>query len=131
MAYISPFNLTILKGCPCGWHGDPQRSRSCTPKQIDAYRGRISGPLLDRFDMHVEVPRLDYDELHQPPAGEESQAVQDRVHKARERQWSRLGDIKTNAEMNAAETIEFCSLDKSSEEPLKRVFNRQHLSTQP
>lgn len=81
--------------------------------------------------MHVEVPRLDYDELHQPPAGEESQAVQDRVHKARERQWSRLGDIKTNAEMNAAETIEFCSLDKSSEEPLKRVFNRQHLSTQP
>jgi magnesium chelatase family protein len=126
-----PARLSVVASmnpCLCGWYGDPKRSCTCTPKQVDGYRGRISGPLLDRFDMHVEVPRLDYDELHHPPDGKESRVVQARVLEARERQWARLGEIKTNAEMNAGETSEFCRLDKNSEQLLKSVFNRQHLS---
>lgn len=126
-----PARLSVVASmnpCPCGWLGDPKRACTCTPRQVDNYRGRISGPLLDRFDMHVEVPRVNYGELHSQPDGEKSQTVQARILKARERQWTRLGEIRTNAEMNALETSDFCRLDKTGEQLLKNVFERQHLS---
>ncbi|MGI1658962.1 MAG: YifB family Mg chelatase-like AAA ATPase [Desulfitobacterium sp.] len=126
-----PARLSIVASmnpCPCGWYGDPKRSCICTPRQIDNYRGRISGPLLDRFDLHIEVPRVEFDELHSHPDSESSQTVQARVLQARQRQWARLGDSKTNAEMSAAETSVFCGLDSISEQLLRNVFDRQHLS---
>ena len=126
-----PARLSVVASmnpCPCGWLGDSKRACTCTPRQIDTYRGRISGPLLDRFDMHVEVPRVNYEELHSQPDGEKSRKVQARILKARERQWARLGEVKTNAEMNALETSEFCDLDKTGEQLLRNVFDRQHLS---
>lgn len=126
-----PARLSVVASmnpCLCGWFGDAKRPCTCTPRQVDSYRGRISGPLLDRFDMHVEVPRVHYDELHSQPDGENSRTVQEKVLKARERQWKRLGAAKTNAEMNAQETATFCILDSTSEGLLKNIYNRQHLS---
>jgi magnesium chelatase family protein len=126
-----PARLSVVASmnpCLCGWYGDPKRTCSCTPRQVDAYRGRISGPLLDRFDMHVEVPRVNYDELHTLPDGEDSSTVQARILNARERQWGRLGYVKTNSEMNAQETSSFCELDKTGEQLLRNIFDRQHLS---
>src|SRR5665648_1195229 len=72
--------------------------------KIQNYRGRISGPLLDRFDLHVEVPRLNYAELKNIDGTESSSTVRERVMAARRRQWTRLGPAKTNAEMTARET---------------------------
>lgn len=126
-----PARLSIVASmnpCPCGWYGDSKRSCSCTPRQIDNYRGRISGPLLDRFDLHIEVPRVEFDELHGHPKGEPSAEVQSRVLTARQLQWGRLGESKTNAEMSAAETANICTLDPVGEQLLRNVFNRQHLS---
>lgn len=126
-----PARLSIVASmnpCPCGWYGDPKRSCSCTPKQVNAYRGRVSGPLLDRFDLHVEVPRIDFEELHTQPDGESSSAVQARVLTAREIQWDRLGGEKTNAEMTASETSTHCELDMTGELLLKKVFDCHHLS---
>lgn len=115
-------------GCPCGWYGDPKRACICTPRQISHYRNRISGPLLDRFDLHIEVPRVEFDELHRYSESETSADVQNRVLKARRRQWARLGESRTNAEMSAGETSTFCSLDSAGEQLLRNVFDRQHLS---
>lgn len=120
--------IASMNPCLCGWYGDPKRSCSCTPKQVEAYRGRVSGPLFDRFDLHVEVPRVDFEELHSREQGETSKEVKERVLRARERQWSRLGKTRTNAEMTAEETQNFCTLDDKGEQLLRTVFARQHLS---
>lgn len=126
-----PARLSIVASmnpCLCGWYGDPKKSCSCTPRQVDAYRGRVSGPLLDRFDLHVEVPRIDFEELHTGPGSETSSTVQARVLKARELQWTRLGGVKTNAEMTAPETGFYCELDNTGELLLKKIFDNHHLS---
>ncbi|HHY27590.1 MAG TPA: YifB family Mg chelatase-like AAA ATPase [Desulfitobacterium dehalogenans] len=126
-----PARLSIVASmnpCPCGWYGDPKRACICTPRQISHYRNRISGPLLDRFDLHIEVPRVEFDELHRYSESETSADVQNRVLKARRRQWIRLGESRTNAEMSAGETSTFCSLDSAGEQLLRNVFDRQHLS---
>jgi len=120
--------IASMNPCPCGYNGDKGRVCSCTPMQIQNYRGRISGPLLDRFDLHVEVPRLNYNELKNGNEIETSTVVRDRVMAARRRQWARLKSTKTNAEMTAKETKEFGKLSHSSEVLLHRVFDIQHLS---
>ncbi|WP_019851011.1 YifB family Mg chelatase-like AAA ATPase [Desulfitobacterium sp. PCE1] len=120
--------VSSMNPCPCGWHGDPKRACICTPRQISNYRNRISGPLLDRFDLHIEVPRVEFDDLHRYSESETSVNVQNRVLKARRRQWARLGESRTNAEMSAGETSAFCSLDSTGEQLLRNVFDRQHLS---
>ncbi len=126
-----PARLSIVSSmnpCPCGWHGDENRPCTCTPRQIDNYRGRISGPLLDRFDLHIEVPRVEFEELHGSSQGESSLTVQKRILEARKLQWERLGESRTNAEMTAQETSEYCSLDPIGEELLRKTFNRLNLS---
>jgi len=120
--------IASMNPCPCGYYGDQGRVCSCTPMQIQNYRGRISGPLLDRFDLHVEVPRLNYSELKDEDGNESSQTVRERVMAARRRQWERLGPAKTNAEMSAKETKEFGGLNASGEVLLQRIFDSQHLS---
>ena len=120
--------IASMNPCPCGYYGDRGRVCSCTPLQIQNYRGRISGPLLDRFDLHVEVPRLNYSELRDEDGNESSQTVRERVMVARRRQWERLGSAKTNAEMTAKETKEYGELTPSGELLLHRIFDSQHLS---
>ena len=120
--------IASMNPCPCGYYGDQGRVCSCTPMQIQNYRGRISGPLLDRFDLHVEVPRLNYSELKDEDGNESSQTVRERVMAARRRQWERLGPAKTNAEMSAKETKEYGGLTASGEVLLQRIFDSQHLS---
>jgi len=120
--------IASMNPCPCGYYGDQGRVCSCTPMQIYNYRGRISGPLLDRFDLHVEVPRLNYSELKNRNEIETSTVVRERVMAARRRQWARLRSTKTNAEMTAKETKEYGKLSHSGEALLHRVFDSQHLS---
>ena len=120
--------IASMNPCPCGYYGDQGRVCSCSPLQIQNYRGRISGPLLDRFDMHVEVPRLNYTELKDNQGTESSSSVRERIMAARRRQWSRLGPAKTNAEMSARETKEYGELTPIGESLLHRIFDRQHLS---
>lgn len=120
--------IASMNPCPCGFYGDQGRVCHCTPLQIQNYRGKISGPLLDRFDMHIEVPRLKYTELKNNDNIESSSTVRERVMAARSRQWARLGAAKTNAEMTAKETKEFGKLTSMGESLLQRVFDSQHLS---
>src|SRR5690606_10944729 len=81
--------VAAMNPCPCGYHGDPAGRCNCTSEQVRRYRGRLSGPLLDRIDLHVEVPRLAGADLSRLPAGERSALVRERVAAARERQWRR------------------------------------------
>ena len=120
--------IASMNPCPCGFFGDQGRACHCTPLQIKNYRGRISGPLLDRFDMHIEVPRLSYTELKTSYDTAPSGVVRERVMATRCRQWARLGPSKTNAEMSAKETKEFGKLTPSGESILRRIFDSQHLS---
>src|SRR5690606_16488595 len=76
--------------CPCGNLGDPTKVCTCTPAMITRYQSKLSGPLLDRIDMHVEVPRVDYDKLMGVSAGESSETIRGRVERARERQGERF-----------------------------------------
>lgn len=120
--------VASMNPCPCGFYGDKGRVCSCTPYQIQNYRGRISGPLLDRFDLHTEVPRLNYAEIQKGKGEESSAVIRKRVMSARKKQWVRLGTAKTNAEMTAKETKDFCRLSLSGESLLHRVFDREYLS---
>lgn len=120
--------IASMNPCQCGWNSDLKHPCSCTPRQIEAYRGRVSGPLLDRFDLQVEVPRVEFDELHSCRHEETSAEVRERVLKAREKQWQRLGKNRTNAEMTAEETQMFCRLDDAGEQLLRRVFEQRNLS---
>ncbi|HVJ50011.1 YifB family Mg chelatase-like AAA ATPase [Desulfitobacterium sp.] len=120
--------IASMNPCLCGWYGDAKRSCTCTPRQVEAYRGRVSGPLLDRFDLQVEVPRVEFEELRSRTQGETSTEVRARVLQARERQWNRLGKTRTNAEMTAEETQGFCPLNDEGEKLLRSVFERRNLS---
>lgn len=94
--------VAAMNPCPCGRHGDPTQTCRCSPRAIQAYRGRVSGPLLDRIDLHVEVPAVAYSDLTGPP-GEASAVVAVRVAEARERQRTRAeGGASTNAELDPA-----------------------------
>ena len=106
LTYPARFMLAAaMNPCPCGFRGDRARACRCTPREVDAYRSRISGPLLDRIDLHVEVPALAYDELAAAPPGEGTAAVRARVERARAVQRERLqgAAIYCNAQMGARE----------------------------
>lgn len=117
-----------MNPCPCGYHGDQGRLCSCTPNQINNYRSRVSGPLLDRFDLQIEVPRLNYRDLKYGADAETSEIVLKRVTNARKRQWRRFNGIKTDAEMTGRETKQICRLDSQGESLLKRIFDKQQFS---
>ena len=82
--------VAALNPCPCGYRNDPRRECHCTPPQIERYMSKISGPLLDRIDIHIEVPRVEYEKLSDERMGEPSSAIQARVEAARERQRQRF-----------------------------------------
>ena len=129
--YPASFTLCAsMNPCPCGNHGSVKRECTCTPNDVRKYRARISGPLLDRIDIQVEVDGVDYDDLVSEERAETSEAVKARADAARKIQRARFEDskVKTNAEMGEKETREYCRLSKEGEEALRAAFERFHLS---
>lgn len=122
--------MASMNPCPCGHRGDPRHECRCTPPLVERYRSRISGPLLDRIDLHVEVPALSLQELKGPP-GETSAAVAERVLEARKRQRRRFGrntSTPINAAMAPEEINQYCTLDSDARRLLDSAFERLKLS---
>jgi magnesium chelatase family protein len=101
-----------MNPCPCGWLGAPHRSCRCTPDQVTRYQSKLSGPLLDRIDLHVEVPAMKADELLESPAGEATQPVRDRCTAARDRALARQG--KANSALAGKEIDANVALDNAA-----------------
>ncbi len=122
--------IASMNPCPCGYYGDPVRECTCSVTAITRYQKRISGPLLDRIDIHVEVPRVDYEKLADKRKVEDSATIRARVQAARERQLLRFTGTKLtcNAEMGPAEVRDFCQVDSSAEKLLKAAMQQLHLS---
>jgi magnesium chelatase family protein len=119
--------VAAMNPCPCGWAGDPSGRCRCNPEAVRRYRARISGPLLDRIDLHVEVPRLPPQELRpDAPPGECSAAIRARVERARAVQYARAG--KANAQLSQSQTMQFCRLDEKDQTLLERAVDRLQLS---
>jgi magnesium chelatase family protein len=107
--------IAAMNPCPCGYYGDSQKPCTCAPAMVTKYQKRISGPLLDRIDIHIEVPRVDYEKLSGERMGESSEAIRQRVQAARDIQNKRFSnggskDIVCNADMRVGEIRQFCRL---------------------
>ncbi len=118
--------VAAMNPCPCGFLGHPSGKCRCTPEQVARYRGRLSGPLLDRIDLHIDVPALPESELTAAAAGEDSATVRQRVAAARERQLARQG--KPNAQLAGKEIDRHCGLDEAGQTLLKQAITRLNLS---
>jgi magnesium chelatase family protein len=118
--------IAAMNPCPCGYLGHHNNKCRCTPDQIARYRARISGPLLDRIDLHIEVPALREDELISAASGETSAMVRGRVQKARDIQMQRQG--KSNAQLGSREVDTFCAPDDAGAALLKQAISRLNLS---
>ena len=120
-----------MNPCPCGYFGDVKNECACSPPLVQRYMSRISGPLLDRIDIHIEVPAVDYKELSSGPTGEPSEAIRKRVNAARDRQLHRFHARKhlfCNAHMGAREIRDYCRIDGKGEELLKMAITKLGLS---
>jgi len=119
-----------MNPCPCGYATDPSRQCLCTFAQVLKYRKRISGPMLDRIDMHVEVPRLQFEKLADTAVAESSAAVRTRVQKARQAQYERFREsgLLTNAEMGSRTVRKFCEVDGAGLTLLKNAVASMKLS---
>lgn len=130
-----PANFMLIGAhnpCPCGYYGDPVRNCTCTPTMITRYQSKLSGPLLDRIDIHVDVPRVEYDKLlDNTQTGERSVALRQQVEGAREHQRKRFGAypaIHTNADMGAGDVQKLCLLTDKGRELLDVSVRRMQLS---
>ncbi|HJZ48204.1 MAG TPA: YifB family Mg chelatase-like AAA ATPase [Roseiflexaceae bacterium] len=128
-----PANFTLIAAmnpCPCGYAGDAEKMCTCSPSVVARYQKRISGPLLDRIDIHVEVPRVNYDKLSSERQGEPSSAVRERVTAARLRQAERFRGTRmlTNADMGPAEVRLHCQLDGAGQRLMQAAMRQLHLS---
>ena len=117
--------IAAMNPCPCGYFGDPKHQCTCTESKIRRYLNRVSGPLLDRFDIHVEVPPVEFEELRATEKSETSQSIKERVDKAREIQRVRFEGSSTtcNAKINADQFHKYCVIDKEAEQTLKSAFD--------
>ncbi|MEO8354024.1 MAG: YifB family Mg chelatase-like AAA ATPase [Chthoniobacteraceae bacterium] len=126
MTFPAEFMLVAaMNPCPCGFFGDPKRECRCSPVQVERYRNRISGPLLDRIDLHVEVPAVEIRELAAKEPGEPSAAIRDRVIAARDVQRKRLGagtKVRCNARMNARQIKAHCALEPAAQGMLEMAM---------
>ena len=119
--------ITAMNPCPCGYLGHPNGKCRCTPDQVARYRSRISGPLLDRIDLQIEVPALPQEDMTRPmPSGDDSATVRARTTAARERALARQG--KTNALLSTREIDKHCLPDEKGETLLKQAISRMGLS---
>lgn len=130
--YPANFMLVCaMNPCPCGYYTDPTKECTCTPPMIQKYMAKISGPLLDRIDLHIEVPAVKYKELSSKEGGETSEKIRARVTEAREIQRMRFAGRRglfANADMQSKDIREFCKIDAQGEELLKMAITKLGLS---
>jgi magnesium chelatase family protein len=122
--------IAALNPCPCGYRGDSRRNCHCTPPQIERYMSKISGPLLDRIDIHIEVPAVPFRELSEGPPGTSSAEMREQVVVARKRQAARFQNVATrhNADMTHRQTRQFCRLDEECHNLLRSSMTELGLS---
>ena len=122
--------MAAMNPCPCGYHGDPRRTCTCAPSAVSRYQKRISGPLLDRIDIHLEVPRIPHEQLSDRRPGELSAAVRERVERARAVQSRRFAGttLLTNADMGPKELRQYAALDEAGEALLGAAVRQMALS---
>jgi len=132
LTFPSEFMLVAaMNPCPCGYFGDLKRECRCGPVQVQRYRQRISGPLLDRIDLHIEVPAVEYRDVASERAEEPSSAIRERAVRARERQQKRFArEAKTNcnARMTTRLLKQYCKLDQDSQDLVRVAMNKLNLS---
>ena len=131
VSYPSRFVLVAAQNpCPCGYLGDKVHRCSCKQKDIDNYRRKISGPLLDRIDMQINLVRVEYSELKDKAAGESSREIRKRVVAARNRQLERFAEngIYCNGQMTRREVVQYCVMDGAAQNILGKYFTTLHLS---
>ncbi len=132
LTFPANFLLVLAQNpCPCGHFGDSAKTCTCTPTMIARYQSKLSGPLLDRIDIHVDVPRVDYDKLLGTERGETSAVIRERVEKARTRQRERFANhphLFANADMGVSEIQEFCILTPEARQVLELSVRRMQLS---
>jgi magnesium chelatase family protein len=131
LTFPSNFMLIgAMNPCPCGYYGDPVQECTCSNAMVTRYQKRISGPLLDRIDIHIEVPRVEYEKLSDDRLGEPSAAVRTRVEAARDRQAARFAGTRmlANADMGPGEVRDLCRLDDAGKSLLKAAMQQLHMS---
>jgi len=133
-SYTFPANFLLVLAhnpCPCGYYLDNTRSCTCTPTMINRYQSKLSGPLLDRIDIHVDVPRVDYDKLMNTDKSESSEAIRERVESARQKQTERFKsfpNLHANGDMGAGEVQTLCVLNEDARQLLDLSVRRMKLS---
>lgn len=131
--------ISATNPCPCGWYNDPIKPCTCAPSAVTKYQKRLSGPLLDRIDIHIEVPRVNYEKLSSDRLGETSSVIRKRVETARQRQRERFADLERpdgskeysvvcNADMRIGEIRKYCKLDETSESLMRSAMSQMNLS---
>ncbi len=122
--------VAAMNPCPCGYFGDRVRTCRCSPQQIRQYQGKISGPLMDRIDLHIEVPAVKYRALSGKEAGESSQSIKSRVTAAREIQKNRFNQdgLACNARMSEKQIKAFCAIDEDSHKLIEMAIEKLGLS---
>lgn len=127
MTYPSSFMLVCaMNPCRCGWYGHPSGRCKCSQASVDAYTARISGPLMDRIDLHIEVPAVRFEKLHSQDRPESSAAIRQRINVAREIQRRRAGGNGTacNARLGPGDIQKYCALDEMGSSLLRQAFDR-------
>jgi magnesium chelatase family protein len=119
-----------LHGCPCGFYTDPNRECTCTVPQILRYRSKISGPLMDRIDIHIEVPAVKYRDLTGESSGEDSETIKRRVNQARDVQRERFSGkrLYCNAQMASRHLKKYCQIGEDSKTLLEQAIDKLGLS---
>jgi len=130
--------IAAMNPCPCGYYGDPVKPCTCSSGTVTKYQKRISGPLLDRIDIHIEVPRVEYEKLSDNRLGEPSMDIQSRVEAARQKQRERFVRVEShpsepeapacNADMRPAEVRKFCKLDDTCTNLMRTAMSQLQLS---
>jgi magnesium chelatase family protein len=131
--------IGAMNPCPCGYYGDLLKACTCASAMVTKYQKRLSGPLLDRIDIHVEVPRVDYEKLSADRFGEASEMIRGRVEAARDRQRSRFNNdstkpdgrestITSNADMHVSEIRKYCKLDEPGQNLMRSAMTQLQLS---
>ena len=125
--------VAAMNPCACGYFGDSQKPCTCSASTVTKYQKRISGPLLDRIDIHIEVPRVDYDKLSSERVGESSESIRARIQAARDRQTARFEktdskQVISNADMRVKEIREHCKLDDQTQSLMRSAMTQLQLS---
>ncbi len=131
VSYPANFMLVgAMNPCPCGYYGDPMKQCSCTDAQVSRYGKRLSGPLLDRIDIFVDVPSVDYEKLTAPPGADGSKKVRERTERAREIQRERFADSSflTNSDMGPNEVHKYCQLGEQASAMMGSAMRQMNLS---